>query len=200
MPIRNQKMMRSTLPTSHGFAPRSGGKGWNPLGLEYNRNSDFINNFSWVGTVNNSSYLVIPEALKWREEVCGGEAAIMEYNNKLTQDAGKLVAERLGTKMIENGDETFTDCGLVNVILPLTASKERIEGVETIDPEFKFLAIYWMQDIMVSEYKTFLNMGFYQGQWYARFGGQVYLDLEDFEWAAKMLKDVCSRAALQGNF
>jgi len=200
VPVRNQSMMRSTLPTSHGYSPRSGDRGWNPLGREYNRNSDYINNFSFVGTIDNANYLVIPEALKWREEVCGGETAIMEYNTKLTQDAGKLVAEKLGTKIMGNSDLTKLDCGLVNVILPLTASKEKIEGVQTVDPEFKSQVGYWMQDIMVKEYKTFIALGFYQGQWYARLGGQVYLDLDDFEWAANVLKDVCARAARQENF
>jgi len=200
VPVRNQSMMRSTIPTSHAFAPRSGQATDIPLGREYNRNSDFINRFSWVGTIDNSSYLVVPEALRWRKEVCGGEAAIMEYNIKLTHDAGKLVAERLGTKIMDNSDHMVTDCGLVNVILPLTSSKEKIEGVETIDPAFASLAGWWMQEIMVNEYKTFIAMGCYQGQWFARFGGQVYLDLDDFEWAAKVLKEVCTRAARQEKF
>lgn len=195
VPKRNQALIRSSLPTSHGFVPRPGASSGTPNPLDVSSKSEFVNNFEFVGTVDNSSFVVVPEAIKWREQVCGGEKAIMEYNTDLTRRAGSLVAQILGTKVLDNSTQTLTNCCLVNVLLPLTPSKEKIPGTNTIDPQYGMQASQWMQRILLAEFKTFIPIFFFQDQWWARLSGQVYLELADFEWAAATLKELCERAA-----
>lgn len=200
VPIRNQDLMRSTLPTSHGFVPKGGAIGLpNPLGRSATK-SDYVISFEFVGTIDTSNYLVVPEAIKWREQVCGGEKAIIEYNTKLAQQAGQLVAKHLGTQVLDNKSRSMTNCCLVNVALPIVASAEKIQGTNTVSPENALAAVQWMQKTLNEEYQTFIAILFFQGQWWARLSGQVYLELSDFEFAAKVLKEVSEKAAAQESF
>lgn len=68
--------MRSSLPTSHWFepVPRPGVKP-TPNPLPPSTKSNFVQQFEFTGTVDNAALLCIPAALKFREEVCGGEDA-----------------------------------------------------------------------------------------------------------------------------
>lgn len=135
VPVKHQALMRSTLPTSHGFQPRSASFG-RPSTMPLGDNSKFVQNFEFVGTIDNSNYLVVPEALRWREEVCGGEEAIMNYNIKLAKQGGKIIADILGTEVIDNKSHTLTDCCLVNIVLPLRVSEEKTTDSNTINPKF----------------------------------------------------------------
>jgi selenocysteine lyase/cysteine desulfurase len=201
VPVRNQDLIRSTIPTSHGFVPKLGASTGLPNPLERSpTKSDFVINFEFVGTIDNSNYLVVPEAIKWREQVCGGEKAVIEYNTKLARDGGKLVADYLGTHILDNSTHTLTDCCLVNIALPLTASPEKIEGKHTIKPEYAMGAVMWIQKTLTYEYHTFIAIFYFQDQWWARLSGQVYLELADFGWAAKVLKETCEKAAEQEIF
>lgn len=76
VPLRNQHLMRSSLPTSHWFEPvPRPGKQPTPNPLPPSTKSNFVQQFEFVGTVDNASLLCIPAALKFREEICGGEEA-----------------------------------------------------------------------------------------------------------------------------
>jgi hercynylcysteine S-oxide lyase len=193
VPERNQGLIRSSLPTSHGFQPKTGGGG-TPSSLPPPQNSEFVNNFEFVGTIDNTNYITAPEAIKWREEVCGGEKAIIEYNTKLAQDGGKAVAKYLGTKILDNDEKTLTDCCIANVLLPLEVSESPIPGTNTVKPTHRLKVTLWLQELLIEEYNTFLAIYFFQGQWWVRLSAQVYLDISDFEWAAEKLKEICERA------
>lgn len=193
VPVRNQEMIRSSLPTSHGFVPKSG-SGGTPSSMRQPEHSEFVNNFEFVGTIDNTSYLVVEEAIKWRQQVCGGEEAIIEYNSRLAQEGGKLIAKILGTKTLDNAEKTLTDCCMVNVLLPLEISESPISGTNTVNPAKVADVTLWTQETLMKEHNTFIAIGYTQGQWWARLSGQVYLDIEDFEWAAYRLKEICERA------
>ncbi|TVY78146.1 Hercynylcysteine sulfoxide lyase [Lachnellula suecica] len=192
VPVKNQEIVRSSLPTSHGFQPRTSGGG-TPSTLPPAANSEFVNNFEFVGTIDNTNYLVVGEAIKWREEVCGGEKAIMEYNSNLAREAGQAVAKILGTKVLDNDEHTLTDCCLVNVLLPMEVSESAIQGTTTVKPAHTSKVTLWLQTTLIDEFKTFLAISFFQGQWWVRLSGQVYLDITDFEWAGEKLKEICER-------
>lgn len=114
VPVRNQDLIRSTVPTSHGYVPRDEGKARvNPLGQ--NAKGRFVAAFEYVGTLDNSPYLCFQDAVAWRERVLGGEERIMEYVNGLARDGGQATARGLRTWVLE----TEGECGMVNVALPV---------------------------------------------------------------------------------
>ena len=191
VPERNQPLIRSSLPTSHGFVPKGNSNPRNPLPQSHK--SEFVKNFEFVGTVDSTNYLVVEEAVKWREMVCGGEKAVIEYNTKLAREGGKAIAKILGTEILDNKTETLTNCCMVNVLLPLTTAPSNSPGVYYVKPENQVVAAEWMQETMVSDYKTFLVIYGFQGQFWARLSAQIYLELADFELAGKILKELCER-------
>lgn len=117
VPFRNQHLIRSTVPTSHGYVPVPGAA---PRAdpLSPTAKSVFVNAFEYVGTLDNSPYLCVKDSLQFRERVLGGEARIQRYMRSLAKEGGAKVSQRLGTWVLgyEHGKaERFTDCAMVNV-------------------------------------------------------------------------------------
>lgn len=50
----------------------------------------------------------------------------------------------------------------------------------------------WIKE-KTPEYETYLPTRFYAGSFWSRISGQVYLAMEDFEWAAQTLLELCER-------
>lgn len=84
--------------------------------------TNFPELFAFVATVDTTPYLCIPEALRFRQVVCGGEESIRRYCQDIAQIGGRRVAQILGTEVMQNSTRTLTDCSFVNVRLPLTFS------------------------------------------------------------------------------
>lgn len=184
VPLRNQAIIRSTLPTSHGYQPLLAAGDEAPRNpLPPNPKPPFVANFEFVGTIDSTPYLCVAAAIKWREQVCGGEAAIFEYCSTLVRAGAQTVAAALGTEALENEEGDLQDCCMAMVRLP-------IEGVDAAQ---EAAALQWAQETLVTEFKTFLAIGVLQGAFWVRLSGQVYLDGDDFEWAGKVLKEVCER-------
>ncbi|KAK3688805.1 pyridoxal phosphate-dependent transferase [Podospora appendiculata] len=199
VPVRNQHLIRTTLPTSHGFVPTDDGKArFNPL--PPSAKSAFVNNFEFVGTTDNSPYLCVKDSIKWRDEVLGGEEAILAYQNALAREGGKRVAEILGTGVMDNEERTMTECAMVNVALPVAVGDSGDEGPwPVVALEESGAATAWMLQTLIKDYETFIRVFVYRGRWWARLSAQVYLDEEDFEWAGQTLKELCARV-VKGEF
>lgn len=192
VPTKHQHLMRSTLPTSHGFIPRGQILDRGPLPAT--EKSDFVTNFEFVGTIDSSPYLCIPQAIEWREEVCGGEEAIMKHNIDLAKRGGQRVAEILGTTVLDNDSHSLTECAMVNVRLPISFAKSEGMSDHYIPKEDSLKAVLWMTQTFIDEYKTFLPMLPIKDHWWVRLSAQVYLQFEDFGWTGEALKVVCARA------
>jgi selenocysteine lyase/cysteine desulfurase len=192
VPERNQHLIRSTLPTSHGFIPVGSERDLGPL--PPSTKSNFISQFNSYGTIDNANYLCIPTAVKFREEVCGGEAAITSYCISLAKEGGARVAAIMGTQVLDNEDHTLTDCALVNVELPISFGAGPGAYQNIVPVEHKSKVHEWILKTLLSDYHTFIAIVFFQGRFWARLSAQVYLDLADFEWAGRTLKDVSERA------
>lgn len=192
VPERNQHLMRSTLPTSHGFVPlpAEGKIINNPL--PPSAKSEFVTNFEFVGTLDNAPYLCIPTALEWRSNMTWkdkrGEEAIMSYCLSLAREAGKTVSNLLGTDVMENTEGTLGICNFSNVRLPLSYAE-----VAGGDHATAVRVAQWIAKVQVEEYNTFIAVFFYADSWFVRLSSQVYLTIEDFEWAGGVLKEICER-------
>ncbi|KAI2605630.1 PLP-dependent transferase [Hypoxylon sp. NC1633] len=177
VPLRNQTLIASTVPTSHGYVPKVGER-FNPL--PKTKAPVFVNSFEYVGTQDMSAYLCVKDAITWREEVLGGEARILEYIQTLAREGGKRVAQILGTEVLENKAGTMGRCAMTNVALPLR-------------PEVISSALQWMLETMMADYQTFMPLIMHNGRLWARISAQTYLSIGDFEWAGLVLLDLCRR-------
>ncbi|KAI8179550.1 Hercynylcysteine sulfoxide lyase [Colletotrichum sp. SAR 10_65] len=200
VPERNQHLMASTVPTSHGYVPRSGAARFNPLPTS--AEPHFVANFGYVGTLDNSPYLCVKDAIEWRKSV-GGEDKIIEYTWTLARAGGEKAAAILGTFIMDNKAGTMTKCSLVNVALPMVMSEHAEtpstgpDGTVTVPENLAYPIVDWMVETLVQEYQTFVALFWHNGRWYMRLSAQVYLDEKDFEWAGHTLKELCSRVGKQ---
>ena len=193
VPKRNQHLIRTTLPTSHGFVPRPRGPGreiFNPLLTDTAGKSPFVLLFEFVATLDVSPYLCIEEALKFRREVCGGETKIMEYCDQISDEAGRLAAQIMGTEVMENKTKTLTECAFTNVRLPLEIG----DGQGQILEKDMYRVAVWMTAMLMKESDVYLPVFFHANQFWTRLSGQIYLDLGEFEKGARALKKLCGRA------
>nr|KMM70589.1 isopenicillin N-epimerase [Coccidioides posadasii RMSCC 3488] len=221
VPVRNQHLIRTTLPTSWGFqpapdvlsdaVPRSSKPIRFPSVLPPGGSkSTFEHLFEYVATNNDIPYFCIPAALKFRQEVCGGEARIMEYCENLAFEAGNLVAKILGTDILcepgaemqtTRGASQFRRCALVNVRLPIAvddgtgAHHEGNKGYPVIKLSSVEPLARWIEKELTYKHNTMLPV-FHLGAWmWARLSAQIYLELEDFEWAGNVMKGILERVA-----
>lgn len=195
VPERNHHLLPSTLATSHGYMPKLAAARASPL--PPSSKTPFITNFEFVGTLDNSPYLCVKDAISWREKV-GGEDAIIKYLWDLNKRGTRVVAEALGTHVLENKAGTMTNNAMGNVALPIWVGTKgegaKEEDVVLGNDEWNRV-FQWMLVTMKDEHKTFLCMFVHDGRFWVRLSAQVYLDLDDYEWVAGMLKGLCGRVA-----
>ncbi|KAK3306320.1 pyridoxal phosphate-dependent transferase [Chaetomium strumarium] len=219
VPLRNQALIRSSLPTSHGFVPKDSSSTGSeekkmkvrPNPLPPSTKSAFVNQFEFVGTVDNAPYLCVVDSIRWRAEVLGGEERIRGELTELARQGGAKVAQMLGTEVLDNASRSLTRCSMVNVALPLVVEQQQQpegdeeekgkgevpkEGVVAVIPGSDAAAVTnWILERLMEDYKTFVALFVYRGRWWARLSAQVYLEMDDFEWAGRTLKEVCERVA-----
>ncbi len=176
VPFRNQGMIVSTVPTSWGYLPKDEREALSPQ--EY-----FDKLFNKVSTIDNTPYCCIPAALKFRSEVCGGEAKIRDYCFTLAQEGARKMAELFGTDHLQ----TEPSCCFATVRLPLA-----LADLPGSDGNGRALA-KWMQELTPADYETYIPIKFYNGAFWCRISAQVYLTLDDFEWAARIILEICQR-------
>ncbi|KAJ5899285.1 hypothetical protein N7495_004029 [Penicillium taxi] len=207
VPKRNQHLLRTTLPTSWGYipAPTSNTKTMASVMSDPNRpnsTTPFEELFQFVATTDDSAYLCVPAALKFRQEVCGGEEAIMAYTHRVANEGGDAVAAALGTEVLQEpdlkpGEESdMRKCALSTIRMPIGVS---VDGAEvpgssiTLSVEEAARVAAWFQRMLMDEYDTFVCV-FTHGPWlWVRISGQIYLEKSDFEWLGGVLRDLCEK-------
>ena len=145
--------------------------------------------FDFVGTIDNANYLCIPAALKFRQEVCGGEEAIMNYSIQVAREGGDRAAQILSTEVLDNKEGTLRNCAMANVRLPLTVGS----GAGEVKEKDVGLVTQWVMKKSADDYETFLATSLYQGAWWWRISGEAFLDVEDVVWGAEVMKKLCER-------
>lgn len=165
--------------------------------------------FQFVASTDDSPYLCTPTAIKFRQEVCGGEERIYNYLEQLANQAGDIVAAALGTEVLQEPDllpgqvSQIRRCAMVTVRLPLAVGNNNNNNVSNnksshttlLSPTVVPDVIDWMQKTMVDKYGTFVPV-FQHGSWlWTRLSAQIYLEKSDFEWLAGVLKELCEKVA-----
>jgi len=189
VPFRNQHLIRTSLPTSHGYQypnqePDTGGK------------TPFVHLFEFVATFDYSPYACVPAALEFRQKVCGGEVEIRKYCFDLAHDGGQLVAEILDTHVMDSETKNMSQCCFANVALPLAfvkTSQESIEGQRVFRMDEAPKIQQWLRATAVKEFDTYLQIALHSGFMWVRLSGQIYLEMKDFEWVGHRLKELCTR-------
>lgn len=148
----------------------------------------FVGLFVKVSTNDTTPYVCVPTALKFRQDICGGEDVVREYCERIAREGGMHMANILGTEVLENRSHTLTQCSFTNVKLPLSLAEL------DVTPSEGTKIAKWIQEKLPEEYETYIPTKFFQGEFWSRLSGQVYLTLEDFDWAAKTLQELCGRA------
>jgi hypothetical protein len=198
--------MRTTLPTSWGFIAGPSSPATPQSVLEdpnaVKEKSQFEELFEFVATSDDSAYICVPAALKFRREVCGGEESIMSYCIKLANEAADAVAAILGTDVLQEPDlkpgetSNMRQCAMTTVRLPIAVADEPVSGALVTVPPKKAPGVFgWIQKTLMQEHDTFVPV-FRHGSWlWTRLSGQTFLEKSDFEWLGGILRDLCDRIA-----
>lgn len=156
MPKRNQHLIRTTFPTSHGYKPPTPFSGSIRSVLPPDEKSDFVNLFQFVATADNTPYFCVPAALNFRQNLCGGEHAIYNYIRDIAQRGADLLAMILGTEVMDDLDAGYglktmgsyeasdrrnggwsggiRDCAMANVLLPIAIVGANSRGSISMGP------------------------------------------------------------------
>ncbi|KAF4632230.1 hypothetical protein G7Y89_g5897 [Cudoniella acicularis] len=195
VPLRNQHLIHTSIPTSHGYSYTS-----SPPPPSVDGKSHFVLLFEFVATIDYTPYLVVPAAIAFRNEVCGGEAAIWSYCYSLARGGGDIVASILGTERMDNKTHTLTQCSFANIRLPIpftsptTTSSSSTNPTPIIFTPKKATAIaVWLNRTAVDEHDTYLQIAFHGNVLWVRLSAQVYIGKEDFEWIGHVLVGLCAR-------
>ncbi len=163
------------IPTSEGYPAEE-----MPAGVEVKKgtdvNANFLKEFQYVGTMDNSAIVSIPAAFDFWHSL-GGFERTLDYIHTLARDGGQLVADILGTGILRGTEPGGLT--MVNVFLPLDATKPLRQTQSLMENKMRY------------EHGAFVATTIHGGRWITRLSAQVYLDLDDFQYIGRLLKRVC---------
>lgn len=114
----------------------------------------------------------------------------MDYCQQTALEGGRKAIEILGTEMME--DTMMKGCMFANVRLPLDIG----DDVGEIKEQNAFIVLAWIARRLVADYDTFMAPYLHGGYFWVRISGQIYLEVQDIEWGARILKELCRRARI----
>ncbi|KAJ7242575.1 PLP-dependent transferase [Mycena haematopus] len=167
VPLRNQHMIKSTLPTGATYLSPS------------NRNGpNFVDQFEWIATIDFVPYLSVATALDFRQWL-GGEDKINSYCRQIAIQGSKRLAQILGTTVLDPSGEMTLN--MVNVKLPLPSNL----------PEAVVLPK--MKKKLILDRNIYAFILFFEGLgWWTRCSAQVWTEVGDFEKLGNALVEVCA--------
>ncbi|BFZ57735.1 hypothetical protein PYCC9005_004788 [Savitreella phatthalungensis] len=172
------------MPTTHGYQSTKrkhqlqGKSATN--GLASGGTSAFVAEFAFPSTLDFAPYLAIPAAIEYRKSL-GGEVAVIEYCEKLASEGGALVADILGTEVLEGSGP----CAMVNIRMPLDYKRD----CKRMDPG---LRMTWFHRYLYDKYNLATSPLVHNNTWWLRLSAQVYNDLDDFKYCGETIKEVCA--------
>jgi len=153
---------------------------------DYATPANFHNEFYWIGTHDNSPYMTVPAALQFRKEI-GGFEAIRAYTHGLAVAGGHLLANRFGTRVLQDLDQIGS---MVDVQLPILNVDNPM--INNPPPGNHPTGIYnWWSEQQLTKYKsTYVTVHKHNGRWWARALPQIHNELDDFYILEKHLLDI----------
>ncbi|KAI1208363.1 putative aminotransferase family protein [Annulohypoxylon truncatum] len=183
VPKRHQHLIRTTLPTGHRYRSRK------TIGREGD-DKGFVEMFDFVATDDTTAWLCVEAARNFRNDVCGGEAAIQVYCHRVAQESAAVAAEILGTSIMDCPGSCLRDCAFANVRLPLDIGTD---GPGKVDPAHANKVSDWFKKTGYRENGIYFQTVLYRGVWWWRISGMIYVEVEDFRKGAEILKGLCER-------
>jgi hercynylcysteine S-oxide lyase len=176
-----------SLPIGHGYVSTSQPFIQSPIST--NPEGQWVTEHEWIGTIDWSNYLSVDAAFHFIER-CGGPEKIRGYCHNLAVEGGNRMAEVLGTEVLRCGGAAYI-ANMVNVRLPLKVPNIRSKThAEVIVQRNAMLEELFARDCFISPY-VMTRRG--RKEWWCRVSAQIYLDLEDFEKGALILKEICEK-------
>lgn len=141
-----------------------------PLTISHNYKKGFLSEFEWVGTRNPSSWLSLPTAIDFYNDM--GGANIREYNHNLAIEAGALLETELSSAPAIPEEMTGS-------ILSFPALKNYDASQEQAN---------LLRKEFLSKYNIELMFTPFKGRMYFRISAQIYNDIRDYEKLVEAMK------------
>ncbi|KAL7627254.1 hypothetical protein AAE478_001443 [Parahypoxylon ruwenzoriense] len=187
VPKKHQELIRTSLPTSHGFTPKR------RLGVSDEDGESWVEMFDFTGSDDTTAWLCVQAAIDFRTQVCGGETAIEVYSNVVAQRSAGVVASVLGTEIMDLAGSCIRECFFANVRLPLELGTEMDSSNGKVNPKHAHAVVGWIKAVGVRESGFYFQTCLYRGAWWWRLSGTIYVEVEDFRKGAEVLKGLCER-------
>jgi hypothetical protein len=124
---RNHHIIKSSFPTSWRYQPLANVTDWTA-----HFNAQFSTNGT-TDTIDYVPYLTVTEALRFREEI-GGEKAITSYCHFLALHGGRLAAEVLGTRVMDEDGSLTANMVCLNASFPFAMTRADPSQVNILLP------------------------------------------------------------------
>jgi selenocysteine lyase/cysteine desulfurase len=168
-----------SVPIGHGYTSTTQSKIASPVTV--GTEGPWVTEHEWVGTQDFSGYLSVPAAFEFISR-CGGADKIRQYCHTLAREGGKKAAEILGTEVLKADGACMVN---VRLLLDVPEDAEAAAAQRAT-----FLEALIEKDCF--PYPFVMSMKG-RKEWWCRFCAQIYLDLDDFETGARVLKEVCQK-------
>jgi len=145
-----------------------------PVTISHGYDTGFLGEFDWTGTRDPSAYLSIGAAIDFHEAL--GGAALRRRNVALAAEAGKLLAEELGSEL---GALPALQGSMALVRLPLKAG-----GAPTMD-QAKAL-----RRRLIAEERTDVIVNAIAGAYWLRLSAAAYNEIEDYARLARIARRI----------
>jgi isopenicillin-N epimerase len=160
-----------------------------PLAISHGANSPrtdrsrFRLEFDWTGTADQSAYLVVPDALRFGDELLpGGWAALRQRNHSLALEGRDALCASLG---IEAPCPHGMIGSMASVPLPLETAPGRVQGIDLYEDEVHDRLARLGMQVMVTPWPQRPEAGPWRRL--VRISAAAYNDLEQYRQLAAAL-------------
>ncbi|KAI5966486.1 uncharacterized protein KGF55_000795 [Candida pseudojiufengensis] len=172
-----------TLPISHSYLKSD------TILSEEDEKNRMIERFWFIGTKNFASVATIPDAYKFRNEICGGEETIYEYCHNLAVQAGDLVSKKWGTFVLDQPNKTQIST-MVTIAVPTDKYPEFVKNWSKYD-NLVYKKCF--------DKKAYIPCASHNGKLFARLSAQVYNELNDYDLGSDILIQALDEVAKEND-